>query len=178
MALINYNDKQFLNENASIPAENKVSDTDMNEIKNVVNNNYNEVGDILDLETADKTSIVEAINSFYNAMYFKPGDTFTYYFKTSVAPGAKLFRFQIPLNRPTLPGTAVTVTPNGNYQIFNGTNKISIAPSQISNSYANIQAFANCIEVTVNLTANPTNWNQNASSVMDSQLTVTFEEAE
>jgi hypothetical protein len=30
MALINYNDKQFLNENASIPDENKVSDTDMN----------------------------------------------------------------------------------------------------------------------------------------------------
>lgn len=39
MAIINYNDKQFLNENASIPAENKVSASDMNEIKNIVNSN-------------------------------------------------------------------------------------------------------------------------------------------
>ena len=76
MALINYNDKQFLNENASIPAENKVSDTDMNEIKNVVNNNYNEVGDILDLETADKTSIVTALNEIYGDVFYSSGETY------------------------------------------------------------------------------------------------------
>ena len=36
---ITYEDKQYLNQNADIPATNKVQDTDMNEIKSVVNNN-------------------------------------------------------------------------------------------------------------------------------------------
>ena len=36
---ITYDDKQYLNQNADIPATNKVQDTDMNEIKAVVNNN-------------------------------------------------------------------------------------------------------------------------------------------
>ena len=38
MALITYADKVALNENASIPAINKVSAGDMNEIKNAINN--------------------------------------------------------------------------------------------------------------------------------------------
>lgn len=38
---ITYGDKSYLNENADIPATNKVQDTDMNEIKSVVNNNAN-----------------------------------------------------------------------------------------------------------------------------------------
>jgi hypothetical protein len=39
---ITYEDKSYLNENADIPATNKVQDTDMNEIKSVVNNNASE----------------------------------------------------------------------------------------------------------------------------------------
>lgn len=39
---ITYGDKSFLNQNADIPATNKVQDTDMNEIKSVVNNNASE----------------------------------------------------------------------------------------------------------------------------------------
>lgn len=39
---ITYGDKQYLNENANIPATNKIQDTDMNEIKSVVNNNASE----------------------------------------------------------------------------------------------------------------------------------------
>lgn len=39
---ITYGDKSYLNQNADIPATNKVQDTDMNEIKSVVNNNANE----------------------------------------------------------------------------------------------------------------------------------------
>lgn len=38
---ITYGDKSYLNQNADIPATNKVQDTDMNEIKAVVNNNAN-----------------------------------------------------------------------------------------------------------------------------------------
>lgn len=39
---ITYGDKSYLNQNADIPATNKVQDTDMNEIKSVVNNNATE----------------------------------------------------------------------------------------------------------------------------------------
>ena len=38
MAQITYDDKVYLNENASVPAINKVQDIDMNEIKSVINN--------------------------------------------------------------------------------------------------------------------------------------------
>lgn len=37
MARITYTDKEYLNENASVPAINKVQDIDMNEIKSVIN---------------------------------------------------------------------------------------------------------------------------------------------
>ena len=40
---ITYDDKQFLNQNSSIADINKVNDTDMTMIKNVVNNNANEL---------------------------------------------------------------------------------------------------------------------------------------
>lgn len=62
MGKINYNDKQFLYQNADIPAENKVNDVDMNEIKDVVNENDDLVGDLSNLDTTNKSSIVEAIN--------------------------------------------------------------------------------------------------------------------
>lgn len=43
MALITYQDKVTMNENPSISAINKVQASDMNEIKNVVNGNWNEL---------------------------------------------------------------------------------------------------------------------------------------
>lgn len=43
---IGYGDKQFLNQNSDIADVNKVNDTDMNEIKSVVNNNAQEVANI------------------------------------------------------------------------------------------------------------------------------------
>lgn len=39
MAQITYANKEFINENANIPAINKVQDTDLNDIKNVINTN-------------------------------------------------------------------------------------------------------------------------------------------
>jgi hypothetical protein len=50
---ITYGDKQYLNQNADIPATNKVQDTDMNEIKSVVNNNANELTNIGNYSTAE-----------------------------------------------------------------------------------------------------------------------------
>ena len=62
MSKINYNDKQFLYQNADVPAENKVNDVDMNEIKQVVNENDDKIGDLNNLKTTDKSSIVNATN--------------------------------------------------------------------------------------------------------------------
>lgn len=63
MAQITYTNKETLNSQPSIADKNKVKAEDMNEIKSVVNTNYGEVGDITNLNTTDKTSIVNAINS-------------------------------------------------------------------------------------------------------------------
>ena len=62
MAQITYADKSTMNENSSIPATNKCQASDMNEIKSVVNGNYNEVGNITNLTTTNKTNIVDAVN--------------------------------------------------------------------------------------------------------------------
>lgn len=62
MGLITYQNKVALNENPSVEDINKVKASDMNEIKQVVNANYEDVGDIADLETEDMSSIVNAIN--------------------------------------------------------------------------------------------------------------------
>ena len=62
MAKITYEDKEFLNKNESIADKNKVNDTDLNQIKEVVNGNDDKIGNLSDLNTTDKSSIVGAIN--------------------------------------------------------------------------------------------------------------------
>lgn len=62
MSEITYDDKVDLQVATNIANINKVTASDMNEIKNVVNNNAEEVGDITSLTTTDKTSVVNAVN--------------------------------------------------------------------------------------------------------------------
>lgn len=69
MAKITFEDKVALNVNSDIADVNKVNDSDMNEIKNVVNtnddnttNNSNAIGNLSSLNTADKNNLVSAIN--------------------------------------------------------------------------------------------------------------------
>lgn len=59
---ITYQDKEAMNVNTDIPDINKCNASDMNEIKKVVNANYEDVGDIADLKTEDMSSVVNAIN--------------------------------------------------------------------------------------------------------------------
>lgn len=66
MAQITYTDKVAINTNSGVADINKVKAEDMNEIKSVVNGNYNEVGTLTNLNTTDKTSIVNAINEVNN----------------------------------------------------------------------------------------------------------------
>lgn len=63
MAKITYTNKETLNSQPSIAAKNKVTSDDMNEIKQVVNENDNNVGDLAGLNTTDKSSMVNAINT-------------------------------------------------------------------------------------------------------------------
>lgn len=62
MGKITYDDKIQLNENANIPNNQKCRAVDMNEIKSVVNGNDTNVGSLSNLNTTDKTSVVNAIN--------------------------------------------------------------------------------------------------------------------
>lgn len=58
---ISYDNKSDIN-TSTTPVQNKVSASDMNEIKSVVNSNANLMGDLSNLNTSDKTSLVQAVN--------------------------------------------------------------------------------------------------------------------
>ena len=62
MAKLTYANKVALNENPEIADINKVKDTDMNEIKSVVNGLDDNIGTLSNLTTTAKTSAVAAIN--------------------------------------------------------------------------------------------------------------------
>ena len=67
MAQITYENKVKINDNPSIPDINKVTDADMNEIKNVVNTNYNEQEETKGLvENVTTISNVEKVVGIYN----------------------------------------------------------------------------------------------------------------
>lgn len=62
MSKITYENKVAINVNSDIEDINKVNASDLNEIKNVVNSNDDNMGLLSNLNTTDKTSIVNAIN--------------------------------------------------------------------------------------------------------------------
>lgn len=70
MAQITYTNKETLNSQPSVADANKVTSGDMNMIKSVVNTNYGEVGNITNLKTTNKTSVVNAINELKDAEIF------------------------------------------------------------------------------------------------------------
>lgn len=59
---ITYSDKSDIN-TTSTPEVNKITASNLNEIKSVVNTNANLMGNLSELETTDRSSIVGAINS-------------------------------------------------------------------------------------------------------------------
>lgn len=63
MAKINYADKVALNSNSDIADINKVNASDLNEIKEVVNANDDNMGLLSNLTTPSKNNLVNAINS-------------------------------------------------------------------------------------------------------------------
>lgn len=70
---ITFSNKTYLNQNANIPDNQKVTDDNINEIKNVVNTNDTNVGDTSTLKTTSK-NVVGAINEVYNNNIFSTSE--------------------------------------------------------------------------------------------------------
>ena len=121
MAKITYEDKEFLNKNKNIADKNKVNDTDLNEIKTVVNQNDTNVGDLAALNTNDKSSIVNAINSLTNCGKFIKLN------KTSSQSYSANTRFEVSWQTETFNNTNNILTKNNNHvQCTSGTHTVLI----------------------------------------------------
>ena len=77
MAKITYENKEFLNKNENIADKNKVNDTDLNEIKNVVNENDDSIGNLSNLNTINKDSLVGAINELLPIVLYETDKTYS-----------------------------------------------------------------------------------------------------
>lgn len=108
MGKITWADKVTLNPQPSISAENKVTDADMNEIKNVVNGNDTNVGDLTDLNTTDKSSIVNAINEVIYKDIYSTTEVLT---NKAWLNGKPIYKKVVSVNFPTGAGTT-TITHN------------------------------------------------------------------
>lgn len=62
LKLVTFQDKENMNTEQDVPRINKVIDDDMNQLKNVANTNAKNVGNLENLNTTDKSSLVNAIN--------------------------------------------------------------------------------------------------------------------
>lgn len=141
MSKIGFTDKVALNENASIPDINKCKASDMNEIKRVVNENDDNVGNLTNLVTPNKNNIVGAINSVVesgsndNGSWIKFADgtmicRFTQIINVSVDAawgslyGKKCSVHDYPQDFINIPEASITLVANydGNYGGWIGTN--------------------------------------------------------
>lgn len=77
MSKITYENKVALSEKPEVDDINKVKATDMNEIKEVVNQNDDNVGNLSNLETIDKSSLVNAVNEIITQNAYSLEETLT-----------------------------------------------------------------------------------------------------
>lgn len=89
MAKITYQDKVFLNKNEEIADQNKVNDTDLNEIKNVVNENaiLNSLSEIGLSEITTLDSIVTAVPNGKTLQLYLSNDNASILYGTSGGTG-------------------------------------------------------------------------------------------
>lgn len=99
---ITYQDKEFINQNENIPLVNKVTDDDMNEIKNVVNSNY--------------TSILNTINHINEYITASP---------SSDATLSDTIVTKIPLNTSIGVGASLTLN-DGEIVVGAGVSKVLV----------------------------------------------------
>ena len=119
MSKITYADKETLYTNADIPANKKTQSSDMNEIKRVVNENDNKVGELNDLNTTDKTSIVNAINEITT-------NSITGYLSAKLSYTSTKNNQKIPLTLSSSKGAKFSITSDGGIKIGAGVDKILV----------------------------------------------------
>ena len=119
MSKITYADKEILYTNADIPANKKVQNSDMNEIKNIVNENDAKVGELNDLNTTEKSSIVNAINEITT-------NSITGYLSAKLSYTSTKNNQKIPLTLSNLKGTKLSITDDGGVKIGAGVDKILV----------------------------------------------------
>ena len=119
MSKITYADKETLYINADVPANKKTQSSDMNEIKQVVNENDNKVGELNDLNTTDKTNIVNAINEITT-------NSITGYLATRLSYTSTKNNQKIPLTLSSSKGNKFSVTSDGGIKIGAGVDKILV----------------------------------------------------
>lgn len=119
MSKITYADKEILYTNADIPANKKVQNSDMNEIKNIVNENDAKVGELNDLNTTEKSSIVNAINEITT-------NSITGYLSAKLSYTSTKNNQKIPLTLSNLKGTKLSITDDGGIKIGAGVDKILV----------------------------------------------------
>lgn len=72
MSKITFGDKSYLNLNGDIPETNKITDTNINEIKTVVNDNYDEYVDNLFYKSGDVIELGQSVQDI-TKMFVMPG---------------------------------------------------------------------------------------------------------
>lgn len=91
MQTISYTNKTALNINSDISDVNKCNASDLNQIKSVVNANASECGNASDLNTTDKTSLVDAINEVNDDVDMKQDKILTGTSLPSTVPNGTIF---------------------------------------------------------------------------------------
>ncbi len=102
---ITWADKTALNPQPSVARENKCTDDDLNEIKSVVNTNVDKVGDLTDLDTTDKLSVVNAINELHGNYEYSTTEVNTH---KKWIDGKDIYR--IVLNLDTIPASPINTS--------------------------------------------------------------------
>lgn len=139
MAQITYADKVTMNENASIDAINKVRAADMNEIKEVVNDNATGLGDYSSLTTPDTTDVVSGINSLVGEVLYDntSGTNGTVNLSSSAANYSYMEIYFRPNDSQVYQSSVKICSPNGKYA-FLMYNVISSAGTTVYSKMKNV----------------------------------------
>lgn len=150
MQEITFQDKDFVNEQTSIPDVNKVKADDMNEIKSVVNNNANELNSVK--EQLNETNYIRGIltnnqtisNNYVDVLYNTA---------TQLGTGLTLSNGKITVNSDTIKvliiSSSLKTSDWNNTTIYMQTLKNGVLQSQTIQNTANIKLFV-IIPVTKN----------------------------
>lgn len=128
---ITYDDKSYLNQNSDIADVNKCNDTDLNEIKSVVNNNSNELSNVFSniqvIVVSKSIGVINANTDLYDQTFNISGNIPSGYTAIGLV-GVNLsgtYYSQIALNRQYLSGTTINYALKNTYT--SATGNITIA---------------------------------------------------